>query len=166
MAYATDSAGRLFVSNLLPNQVRVFTTSGGVPSPVPGNPFTSGLTEGVHGVLHPAGYYLVADRSGNRVGMYRIAGSGPSTTLTAVGGSPFASGGLSTGVLALNQSGAFLFAANGDSRNITSYAVDTATGALNGVSIQPPNTVGSTGSITGMAYVPGLSYLFLPLIQR
>ena len=166
LAYASDSAGRLFVSNAVVNQVRVFITSGGVPSPVLGNPFASGLTVGVHGVLHPAGYYLVADRIGNRVGMYRIDGSGPSTTLTAAVGSPFAAGGTFTNALALNQSGAFLFAANGISRNITSYEVDTVTGAVQGVSIQPPDTAGSTGRITGMAYVPGLNHLFLPLIQR
>jgi hypothetical protein len=100
------------------------------------------------------------------VGVYRINGSGLSTTLAAVSGSPFAAGGTFTDVLALNQSGAFLFAANGNSRNITSYAVDPATGALQGVGIQPPDTAGSTGRITGMAYVPGFSHLFLPLIKQ
>ena len=58
----------------------------------------------------------------------------------------------------------FLFAANGSSRNITSFAVDAGTGALTGVRIQPPDTAGSTGTITGLAYVPGLSYLYLPLV--
>lgn len=131
-----------------------------------GNPFPSGLTGGVHGLLHRAGYYLVADRNGNRVGVYRINGSGPSTTLAAVSGSPFASGGLFTDVLALNRNGAFLFAANGNSRNVTSYAVDPTTGALEGVSIQPWDTAGTIGLITGMAYVPGLNYIFLPLVER
>jgi 6-phosphogluconolactonase (cycloisomerase 2 family) len=165
LALATDSLGRLFLANLS-NQVRVFTTGAGVPSPVLGNPFTSGLSLGVSGVLHPSGYYLVADRIGNRVGVYRINGSGPSTTLTAVSGSPFGSGGSFTQVLALNRAGTLLFAANGDSRNVTTYAVDGATGALNGVSIQPPGSAGGTGRLTGLAYVPGLNYVFLPLVQR
>jgi 6-phosphogluconolactonase len=166
VAYTADSAGRLFVSNINANQVRVFTTSAGSLSPVLNNPFVSGLTNAVHGVLHPAGFYLVADRGDNRVGVFRITGSGFSTLLSPVTGSPFASGGLSTSILALNQSGSFLFAANANSRNITSYAVSGATGHLTGVFIQPSNTAGNTGSITGMAYVPGLSRLFLPLIKR
>jgi 6-phosphogluconolactonase (cycloisomerase 2 family) len=165
-AYALDNAGRLFMTNALAGQLRVFTTGGGVPSPVAGNPFPSGLSVGVHGVLHPAGYYLVADRSGNQVGVYRINGSGSGTTLTAAPGSPFASGGSLTNILALNRAGTFLFAANGNSRNVTTYAVEAASGALNGASIQPINSAGSTGIITGLAYVPGLNYLFLPLVQR
>lgn len=165
-AYAFDDAGRLFLVNALARQVRAFTTGGGVPSPVLGNPFASGLTEAVHGLVHPLGYYLVADRSDNRVGVYRISGSGPSTTLTAVTGSPFASGGAFTSILARNRAGTFLFAANGSSRNVNSYSVDTATGALNGVSILPINSAGSAGLITGMAYVPGLNHLYLPLVQR
>ncbi len=169
LAYATDSSGRLFMANLA-GGARVFTTSGGVPSPVAGNPFASGLTGAVHGVLHPAGYYLVADRVGNRVGVYRINNSGASTTLTAVSGSPFASGGSYTNILAFNRSSAFLFAANGFSCNITSYAVDAATGEISGVATLP---VGSTcnsndnpGATTGMAYVPGLNIVFLPLTRR
>ena len=152
VAYATDSAGRLFVSHVFANQIRVFTTSAGLLSPVLGNPFISGLTQADRGLLHPAGYYLVADRTGNRVGVYRIDGSGPSTTLTAVGGSPFASGGLFTNLLALNQSGAFLFAANGDSRNITAFNVNAGTGELTNPVTQAANTLGPTGLITGLVY--------------
>jgi 6-phosphogluconolactonase (cycloisomerase 2 family) len=137
-----------------------------VPSPVLGNPFISGLTDGAHGVLHPAGYYMVADMRGGGVRVYRIDGSGPSTTLTEVSGSPFASGGNHPSVLALNRSGALLFAANRISRNITTYALDSGAGAFTGVSVQPSDAAGSDGYITGMAYVPGLNYLFLPLILR
>ena len=130
----------------------VFTTSGGLPSPVLSNPFASGLTEGVHGVLHPAGYYLVADRIVNQVGVYRINGNGPSTTLTAVSGSPFLAGGTFTDVLALNQSGALLFAANGNSRNLTAFTVNAGTGALTSPVTQAADTLGATGRITGLAY--------------
>jgi 6-phosphogluconolactonase (cycloisomerase 2 family) len=164
MAYATDSNGRLFLANFSANGIRAFTTSNGIPSPVLGNPFTSGLSQAVHGLLHPAGYYLVADRAG-RVGVYRINGSGSNTTLLAVAGSPFSSGGTFTNVLAFNQSGAFLFAANGNSRNITSYAFDPVSGALTVVGLQPANTMGIDGLITGMTYA-GFRHLFLPLIHR
>ncbi|WP_298820176.1 beta-propeller fold lactonase family protein [uncultured Chloroflexus sp.] len=169
LAYVTDGSGRLFVANLF-GGVRVFTTSSGAPSPVSGNSFTSGLTGAVHGALHPSGYYLVADRDGNRVGVYRIDNSGSSTTLTAVSGSPFASGGSYTNILALNRNSAFLFAANGFACNITSFAVNPTTGELSAVSILPIgstcNSNDSPGATTGMVYVPGLNYMLLPLVQR
>ncbi len=153
LAYATDSAGRLFLTNFSAGQVRAFTTSSGVPTAVTGNPFTSGLTSGVHGVLHPAGFYMVADRTGNRVGVFRIDDSGAATKLPAVTGSPFASGGTFTDALALNQAGTLLFAANGNSRNISIFGVDPNTGSLEGSVVQPANTLGTIGLITGMAYV-------------
>ncbi|MGH9842046.1 MAG: putative Ig domain-containing protein, partial [Blastocatellia bacterium] len=151
-AYATDAAGRFFVGN--DTQVRVFTTSSGIPSAVSGNPFASGVTKTVHGLLHPNGFYLVADRDGNRVGVYRINGSGSATTLAAVTGSPFAAGGSLTSGLVLNQAGALLFAANGDSRNLTTFSVNAATGALASLGTQPSNTLGASGRLTGMAYLP------------
>jgi 6-phosphogluconolactonase len=169
VALATDDAGRLFVAHFNLDQLRVFATSDGLLSPVTGNPFAKGMlapTNTIYGLLHPDGYYLVADRAGNRVGVYHIEGSGDATTLTAIAGSPFTAGGTYTNTLALNRSGTLLFAANGISRNITSYGFDASTGALKGERIQPWGTAGSTGIITGMAYVPGLSYLFLPLLQR
>src|SRR5262249_14014245 len=76
VAYATDSKGRLFVTNFDSNQVRVFTGPGGALTAVTGNPFTSGLNQAVHGILHPAGYYMVTDRGFNQVGVYKIAGTG------------------------------------------------------------------------------------------
>ena len=169
VALATDDVGRLFVAHFGLDQLRVFATSDGVLSPVTGNPFAKGmlgLANTPYGLLHPDGYYLVADRTGNRVGVYHIEGSGDATTLTAVAGSPFTAGGTYTNTLALNRRGTLLFAANGASHNITSYGFDASTGALTGERIQPWGTAGSTGIITGMAYVPGFNYLFLPLIQR
>ncbi|HMV86365.1 MAG TPA: putative Ig domain-containing protein [Blastocatellia bacterium] len=150
--YATDSAGRLFLTNYNTGQMRAFSTAAGIPSAVSGNPFTSGLTQTVYSVLHPNGFYLVADRSGNRVGVYQISGSGAATTLTAIAGSPFASGGTLTDVLALNQSGAFLFAANGSSRNLTTFSVNATTGVLTALGTQPADTLGTSGRLTGMGY--------------
>jgi len=159
LAYATDSAGRIFAANYNSGLVRAFTTANGVPSPVSGNPFTSGLTQTLHGLLHPNGFYLVADRIdffptiNGRVGVYRVNGSGSATTLTAVTGSPFSSGGLLTTILALNQAGSLLFAANGDSRNLTTFGVNPTTGALTSLSTQTANTQGTSGRLTGMAYL-------------
>lgn len=154
LAYATDAAGRLFVANYNTGQVRVFTTASGIPSSVSGNPFTAGLRGVVHGILHPNGFYLVADEGNNRVGVYRINGSGSATTLAAVTGSPFGAGGSYTEVLALNQAGTFLFAANAGSRNLTTFSVNPATGALTALDTQPANTIGASGRLMGMAYLP------------
>jgi 6-phosphogluconolactonase (cycloisomerase 2 family) len=154
LAYATDSAGRLYSANFAAGQVRAFTTTSGVPAAVAGNPFTSGLTEAIHGVLHPAGFYMVADRSGNRVGVFQIGGSGAATTLTAVAGSPFAAGGTLTHVLALNPAGTYLYAANGTTRNITIFTVNPATGILSNPLTQPANTLGAAGNINGIVRTP------------
>ncbi len=154
LAYATDGAGRIFSASFSAAEVRAFTTVSGVPAGVAGNPFTSGLTNAIHAVLHPAGFYMVADRAVNRVGVFQIAGSGAATTLTAVPGSPFAAGGTFTDVLALNPAGTFLYAANGDSRNITVFTADPSTGILSSPVTQPVDTLGTTGRITGMARTP------------
>lgn len=152
-ASATDAQGRLFLANGFSGQLRVFTTANGIPTAVVGNPFASGLSQAVHGLLHPNGFYMVADRGGNRVGVYQISGSGSGTTLASVPGSPFAAGGTFTDVLALNQTSTFLFAANGDSRNITTFSVNPSTGALTALGTQPANTLGATGRLVGMAYL-------------
>jgi 6-phosphogluconolactonase (cycloisomerase 2 family) len=153
-AYATDTRGRIFTANFDVSILQVFTTAAGIPTAVSGSPFPSGLSGAVHGVLHPAGFYMVADRQGNQVGVYGIAGTGAATTLAAVTGSPFAAGGSFTDVLALSSGGTFLFAANGNSRNLTRFAVDPATGMLSGATTQPADTLGSSGRITGLAYSP------------
>ncbi len=153
-AYATDVAGRLFMANLDVGQLRVFTTASGIPSAVSGSPFASGLTSASHGVLHPNNFYLVADRGSSRVGVYQISGSGSATTLAPVAGSPFASGGFATDILALNQTGTLLFAANANSHNLTTFSVNTSTGALTSLGVQAANTLGASGWLSGMVYLP------------
>ena len=154
VGYATDGSGRLFVSNF-GTGVRAFTTSSGIPTAVAGNPFASGLSGGVAGVVHPSGFYMVADRSGNRVGVYQIAGSGAATTLTAVTGSPFATFSPFTNSLALTPGGRFLLAANGGTRSLTIFDVNSVTGALISFGTQPFNSNGTTGLITGLATAAG-----------
>lgn len=155
VGYATGSQGRFFAADFNSNQVRAFTTASGIPTAVTGNPFVSGLTSAVDGVLSPnENFYYVADRDGNRVGAYQIAGSGASTTLTAVSGSPFASGGTFTHALVFNTSGSFLFAANGNSRNITTYSANRTTGVLTFNNVQAANTLGTAGRLTGIDYLP------------
>ena len=148
--YATDGAGRLFAANFLARRVTAFTTASGVPTGVTGNPFLSGLFQAVHAVLHPAGFYMVADFTGDSVGVYGIGGSGAATTLTAVSGSPFATGGRATEVLALTRDGALLVAANGNSHNLTVFGVNGKTGNLATLGVQPVNTLGTTELISGL----------------
>ena len=130
IAYATDTGGRLFSATNEDNQVRAFTTSGGVPTAVSGNPFAApGLNDALSGVVHPAGFYMVAAENSG-ISVYQIAGSGAATTLTNVAGSPFATGGTSPTSLALSKDGKLLIANNGESRNLTVFSVNSSTGAL------------------------------------
>lgn len=153
VAYAADSQGRLFLANQTANQLRVFTTSSGVPSPVTGNPFVSGLMSAADGALSPnERFYVVADRAGNRVGAYQIAGTGAATTLTAVANSPVGAGGTATSALVFNQAGTFLFAADANSRNITTYEFNQTTGALVFNNVQAADTLGAAGMLTGIDY--------------
>ncbi len=154
VSHAMDAAGRLFVATATP-EIRVFTTSSGIPTPVNGNPFPpAGLTQRRDGLIHPRGFYIVAGNTGNNVGVFQINGSGASTTLAAAPGSPFATGGTTANVLALNQSGLFLYVANRLSRNVTTFAFNTATGQLTSLGVQPSNTIGAAGFLSGMNYLP------------
>jgi len=155
LSYAMDSSGRLFVFNSTDLAIRAFTTSAGIPTPVTGNPFASGMSQRRDGLMHPNGvFYIVAGNTGNNVGVFQLGGSGASTTVTAVAGSPFATGGTTANVLALNQAGTFLFVGNRLSRNATTFAFSTSTGVLSGQTVQASNTMGTTGAINGIGYLP------------
>jgi uncharacterized repeat protein (TIGR01451 family) len=156
VAYATDLIGRLFLANRDAGTVRAFTTSAGIPTAVTGNPFASGLSNATDGLLHPSGqFYFVADPTGNQIGSYRILGTGSATTLAPAAGSPFSTGGSGANYacsLAANHAGTYLFVANGLSRRITTFPVNTTTGALSSPVIQPPSAMGAAGRLTGMGY--------------
>lgn len=156
LSYATDSSGRLYLANYNLNAVRVFTTAAGIPTAAAGNPFVSGLTETIHGVFHPSGFYMVTDRNQNKVGVFKVNGTGGATTLTAVAGSPFATNGILASVLALNSTGSLLFAVHGTSRNITTFTVNAGTGALAVVGTQAADTIGTGGRVTGLAYIDAI----------
>jgi 6-phosphogluconolactonase len=153
LAFGVDVAGRLFaVDNAF--LIRVFTSSSGVLSPVTGSPFPSGLTQRRFGLVHHNGnFYVVAGNTGNNVGVFQISGSGSATTVAAVPGSPFATGGTTANVLALNQAGTFLFVGNRISRNVTKFAFNTSTGVLSSQTVQPSNTLGTVGAINGIGYL-------------
>jgi hypothetical protein len=159
MGLQTDHDGRLFASGFVPNnldaRVMAFTTAGGIPAAVRGSPFANGQLAAYHGLLHPAGFYLTTAWSS--VGVFRIAGSGADTTLTAVSGSPFGSGGSSmagSSTSVLDDSGRFVVTSNADNRNLTTFAFDPATGALTQLETSPTGAQGATGITDGLAFAP------------
>ena len=126
-----------------------------MPTAVLNNPFLSHpQVYGVHGVLHPAGYYILAGRDSDRVAVLQITGSGAGTTLTPVSGSPFSTGGTFSNALALTHDGLNLVVANGTSRNLTVFRVDKNSGGLMFLGVQAADTLGTTGQLTGLASVP------------
>jgi 6-phosphogluconolactonase (cycloisomerase 2 family) len=150
---ATDAAGRLFVVNSRLASTRIYTTVNGIPATASDNP--NGLT-GItaQGEVHPNGnFFVLADRSNARLGVYRINGSGAATTLTAVPGSPFATGGTLSLTFTFNQAGNFIYIANSTTRNVSTFNFDTATGALTNQVVLPANSLGTAGIINGIAYV-------------
>ena len=155
VAQAMDSSGRLYVVTATP-EIRVFTTTAGIPTGVTGNPFPpSGLTQRRDALIHPNGnFYVVAGNTGNNVGVFQISGSGAATTLAPVAGSPFAAGGTTANALAINETGNFLFVGNRLSRNVTTFAFNPSTGVLSGQIVQPSNTLGAAGFICGIGYLP------------
>lgn len=153
--FATDAQNRLFMTNFTANTLRIYQTTNGIPAPAAGNPTASAIAGPIDGVLHPSGnFYVVVGRYGSLVGSYQIAGSGTATTLTPFAGTLVGTGGLLADTLVFNQAGTFLFVANGDSRNLTTFGFDSMNGALSFNNIQPMNALGASGRLTGIDYLP------------
>jgi uncharacterized repeat protein (TIGR01451 family) len=160
LGYAIDSSGRLFVSTSnSPPQIRGFTFSNGIPSAFTGNPFTSGLSSrSGAGLLHFNGFYIVAGAGAHNVGVFSISGSGSATTLAPVTGSPFATNNNGAArVMALNQSGTFLYVGNDGTLGVTIVPIDPATGILGAPTSLPDFALSPIGVLAGMAYLPPVS---------
>lgn len=153
---AIDASGRLFLTNPRSGLLRVYTLAAGIPTAVTGSPFALPTTSFASlGKLHPNGQFLaIGNRTNNNTNTFAIGGSGASTTMSLVSGSPFATGGTTSIGGVFNAAGTFFFVANGGTRNITRFAFNTATGALSDQFVLPANTIGTEGSISGIAYFP------------
>lgn len=151
-----DATGRLWVFGSRQAVARVYTLSSGVPTAVTGSPFPYGDTGFASvGKLHPNGNFLILpNRTRGYVVSAAISGTGASTTISTVAGSPFSTSGSTSLALAYNTAGTFLYVVNGGSRNITKFAVDPLTGVLSSATVQPQNTMGTAGSNSGIVYVP------------
>lgn len=153
--FATDAQNRLFMTNSGASTLRAYQTTNGVPTPAASNPTVSVLAGPTNAVLHPSGNFYVAVSSyANQVGAFQIAGSGTATTLTPVAGSPTPTLGLWSNTLAFNEAGTLLFVGNGDSRNIASFNFDSTSGELQLMVLKLRNSLGTTGRLTGMDYLP------------
>lgn len=151
-----DSSGRLFaIAGSPPSSLRPFVIGpSGTITPVTGFNFPSGAISSPSAAkLSPNGnFYAVAARNTDNVGVYQISGAGAATTMAAISGSPFATGGTLPCALAFNRTGNFLFVANGNSRNLTTFASNPATGVLTAPTAQAVNALGASGRIFGVAY--------------
>ena len=159
--YAMDSSGRLFTGGGA--LCYVYTTANGIVSGNNHVSFTNGTTgfNPATAVIHPAGYYLFANdnSSSGFAGSMIISGSGASTTLTSATGSPYGTGGTSARCLALTDNGKFLYVGNSGTRNVSTFSVNASTGVLTSLGIQSPNTLGSSSTVNGMAYLPPVADL-------
>jgi hypothetical protein len=158
--FAADGLGHLFMCNHQDFGMRAYNLQNGVPAGVSGNPFVSGLMATMTGLYHPAGFYVVDDVAGSRIGVYKVSGGGASLALTPVAGSPFTTGDgsdaymLPTG-MALTQAGTHLFVAGNHAMTLLSYPFNTNSGALGTPTVPTPQNLGALGGhLSGMAYLP------------
>ncbi len=156
-----DPTGRfVYVPDSGSNNVSAYTiTATGALTAVPGSPFKAGTTpQGVLNVaVDPAGKFLyVTGDHADAVSAYTInAGSG---ALTAVAGSPFATG---TGpeAVAIDPTGKFAYVANAGSNNVSAYTINAASGALAPLTGSPyPAATGPQGA----AVDPTGKFLYVP----
>jgi 6-phosphogluconolactonase len=127
------TASLIFVTNGTAGTIDVLTIDAktGVPTPVAGNPMPDGPTpKGT--VVDPQKRYLYVVSSAGEVRGYLLNSSGQ---LSAMSGSPFMTGGPSTGI-AMDASGQFVLTANGTQNNVSVFKIGS-TGALTEVPGSP-----------------------------
>lgn len=139
----TPNGAFLFVTSPSTGTVSAFAVnnSDGSIAAVAGSPFTVGAAGATPnwGTIDSSGKFLyVADSAHNAVLGFSIGTNG---TLTAVAGSPFASG-VNPTHLTVSAGGTLLFAANTADNTVSTYVIDGNTGALGGVSGSPFATGG------------------------
>lgn len=151
-----DSTGRLWVFGSRQAAMRVYTLASGVPTAVTGSPFAFGETGFASTAkLHPNGNFLILpNRTRAYVVSASISGSGAATTISTVSGSPFGTSGSTSLAAVYDPAGSYFYVSNAGSRNISKFSVDPMTGGLSSLTVLPANTMGTTGSNSGIVYVP------------
>ena len=158
----------------IPNTISAFSAAAnGALNPIPGSPFASGGTGAGGGFFASPrittavvkDFLFAANSGSNNVSVFSI---NPTTgVLTAVAGSPFATGGVAGGVgmsLTATPDDQFLIAANGSSRTVTVFSI-AANGSLSQVAGSPfPSGAGgalasakvtSDGKFLAISWAPG-----------
>ncbi len=197
LGLAVDSANRLFMTEsqlITETQVisgttqtvtttkslnYVYTLQNGKPVAVSGNPFAWKLgTDPVATLLHPAGYYMVANSlgiadayHGSSLSVFRPSGSGITTSLDLISSVPaseppqsFPLGAVGLATLTVDHAGTMLFAANEGTGSLQSFSFDPATGVPQGLNTLPMGALGGTWiSISGLVYAAALPDLTLSM---
>jgi 6-phosphogluconolactonase (cycloisomerase 2 family) len=131
----------LFVANPGEATVAVFAiANNGVLTAVAGSPFAMGAGATPSAVVagRKGSFLYVADTAHNVVLGFAVQSNG---TLSPISGSPFPAGAQPIG-LGIDPQGAFLYAANTASNNVSAYVIDAASGALGPVNGSPFATGG------------------------
>jgi len=154
----------IYVSDTATPSVYAFQNTNGSLSSLPGSPFTAGGAapgKGLFGIsIDASGKFLyVANQTEGKLYGFVI---GPNGALTSVPGSPFSSGTTPVAALAVSLSSMnFLYATDTAASTITSYRIDSNTGALSRASsvntASGPEYLMSFGTVLYSANVQGSS---------
>ena len=150
--FTADDQGRLFVVESDSGKIKGFNLMAGVPTEISDLSTISNLSSAADALWHPKGFLYISDWKNNRIGAYRIAGTGVSTTVTVIQSFPVDTGGMAPRWLTRNVASNLLFVANTDSRNIATLKVDQGAGRIELAETQDQNTLGQSGIVQGLVY--------------
>jgi 6-phosphogluconolactonase len=158
------STNFIYVSDLTGTNDDVYgysvNASTGVLTPVPGSPFTAGLTAPTQGLAtDPAGKFLyVTQANNNQIAAFTIGSNG---ALTAVSGSPYNTQDTFPIAAVVDSTGSFLYVSNNQSTQgtISIFSINSSSGALTLVGSPFPT---SQPEPANLAVDPKGSYLYVP----
>src|SRR5579871_65017 len=126
----------VFSANSGGNSISAFSISqSGILTEIIGSPFAAGSQPAAI-VFEPQGKFLyVANELDKTISAYSM--SAATGQLTAISGSPFATGGTYPQSIAIDPSGASLYVANTASNTIAGFTIDSVSGALTPITGSP-----------------------------
>jgi len=158
------STNFIYVSDLTGTNDDVYgyavNPSTGVLTPVPGSPFTAGLTAPTQGLAcDPAGKFLyVTQANNNQIAAFTIGSNG---ALTPVSSSPYNTQDTFPIAAVVDSSGSFLFVSNNQSTQgtISIFSINSSSAALTAVGSPLPTLQPGPANL---AVDPKGSYLYVP----
>jgi 6-phosphogluconolactonase (cycloisomerase 2 family) len=155
-AVMVDLTGQfVYVTNSFSHDVSAYTidTSTGALTAISGSPFATGGLGPRSIAVDPSDAFLYVASGDNSVGQdlgvvsaYTI--NSTTGALTAIAGSPFASGGTSPFGVTVDPTGRFLYVANNNSNNVSAFTINSTTGALTAIAGSPVPTDSGPISVT------------------